>query len=69
MSDPLEDGASLFWRVVNRASPGHRGPSVTVEIPDLDRALISYHARPLRLPGGAIGARFLDEGTHDEPAA
>jgi hypothetical protein len=67
-SDPLDDGASLFWRVVNRASPGRRGPSVTVDVPDLDRALIAYHARSLRLAGEATGARFFDEGTHDEPA-
>jgi hypothetical protein len=69
-SDPLEDdGASLFWRVVNRASPGHRGPSVTVDLPDLDRALLAYHARLLRLAEEATGARFFDEGTHDGPAA
>ena len=67
-SDPPEDVPALFWRVVNRASPGHRGPSVTVDVPDLDRALISYHARPLRLAGGTTGTRFFDEGTHDEPA-
>jgi hypothetical protein len=67
-SDPLDDGASLFWRVENRASPGRRGPSVTVDVPDLDRALIAYHARSLRLAGEATGARFFDEGTHDEPA-
>jgi hypothetical protein len=68
-SDPPEVGGSLFWRVVNRPPPGHRGPSVTVDVPDLDRALISYYARPLRLAGGAIGARFFDEGTHEGPAA
>ena len=66
---PPEDGASLFWRVENRASPGHWGPSVTVDVPDLDRALIAYHARPLRLAEGATGARFFDEGKHDGPAA
>ena len=64
-----EDVPALFWRVVNRASPGHHGPSVTVDVPDLDRALISYHARPLRLAGGAKGgangARFFDEGRHE----
>jgi len=63
------DGASLFWRVVNRASPGRRGPSVTVDVPDLDRALIAYHAPPLRLAGEEVGARFFDEGTHDGSAA
>ena len=66
--DRPEDAPFLFWRVVNRPSPGHRGPSVTIDVPDLDRALISYHARPLRLAGGATGARFFDEGTHDELA-
>ena len=69
MSDSLEDGACLFWRVVNRASPGHRGPSVTVDVPDLDRALIAYHASPLRVTGGATDARFFDEGTLDGPPA
>jgi hypothetical protein len=72
-SDPPEDAPFLFWRVVNRPSPGQRGPSVTVDVPDLDRALISYHARPLRIAGGATGgatgACFSDEGTHDGPAA
>jgi hypothetical protein len=48
-SDSPEEGGSLFWRVANRPSPGRRGPSVTVDVPDLDRALISYYARPLRL--------------------
>ena len=67
-SDTPEDAPFLFWRVANRPSPGHRGPSVTVDVPDLDRALISYYARPMRLAGGAIGraigraisARFFD---------
>ena len=68
-SDAPEDAPSLFWRVANRGSPGHLGPSVTVEIPELERALVSYHARPLRLSGGAPAARFFEEGTHDEPAA
>jgi len=72
-SDPPEDAPFLFWRVANRPSPGQRGPSVTVDVPDLDRALISYHARPLRIAGGATdgatGACFSDEGTHDGPAA
>ncbi|MBA3491087.1 MAG: hypothetical protein H0T55_03290 [Rubrobacteraceae bacterium] len=66
--DPLEDVPSLFWRVVNRASPGHRGPSVTVEVPELHRALITYHARPLH-QAESPGARFLDEGVHDETSA
>jgi hypothetical protein len=67
-SDPPEDVPALFWRVANRLSPGQHGPSVTVDVPDLQRALISYHARPLRFAGGATGAHFFDEGTHDEPA-
>jgi hypothetical protein len=54
--------------VANRPSPGHRGPSVTVDVPDLDRALITYYARPLRFAGGATGTQFFDENTHDEPA-
>jgi hypothetical protein len=69
-SDPPEDVPALFWRVANRPSPRHRGPSVTVDVPDLDRAIIAYHARPLRLAGGATGgangARFFEEGTHDK---
>ena len=67
-SDRPEDVPALFWRVANGPSSGHRGPSVTVDVTDLDRALISYHAYPLRLAGGAIGARFFDEDTHDGPA-
>ena len=67
------DAPCLFWRVANRPSPGYRGPSVTVEVPDLERALLSYHARPLRLAGGAkggaTGTRFFDEGVHDETVA
>jgi hypothetical protein len=66
-SDPPEDAPFLFWRVSNGPSPGHRGPSVTVDVPDLDRALISYHARPLRLASGTIGASFIDEGTRGGP--
>jgi len=65
--DPPEDAPSLFWRVANRASLGCRGPSVTVDIPDLERALIAYHAGPSRPARGATGARFFDEGTHDGP--
>jgi hypothetical protein len=66
-ADEPEDAPSLFWRVANRASLGYRGPSVTVDIPDLERALIFYHAGPLRPARGATGARFFDEGTHDGP--
>jgi hypothetical protein len=68
-SDPPEDAPFLFWRVANGPSPGHRGPSVTVDVPDLERALISYHAPPLRPAGVTTGACFSDEGTHDAPAA
>jgi len=68
-SDPLDDGASLFWRVVNRASPVHRGTSVTVEVPDLHRALLSYHARPVCSASEPSGARFFDEDVHDGAAA
>ena len=64
-----EEAPSLSWRVANRPSPGYRGPSVTVEVPDLERALLSYHARPLRLARGAKGSRFFDEGVHDETVA
>ena len=67
-SDRPKDVPALFWRVANGPSSGHRGPSVTVDVPDLERALISYYARPLRLAGGAIGASFFDEGTHDGQA-
>ena len=47
---------ALFWHVANGPSPGHRGSSVAVDVADLDRALNSYCARPLRLAGGATGA-------------
>jgi hypothetical protein len=67
-SDPPEDAPFLFWRVANRPSLGQRGPSVTVDVPDLERALISYHARPLRIAGGGTGACFSDEGTHEGSA-
>jgi len=60
---------SVFWRVVNRASEGYRGPQVMVEVPELGRALIAYHARPLRPPDAPGGRRFLDEGIHDETVA
>jgi len=63
-----ESAPSVFWRVVNRASPGYRGPSVTVEVPELGWALIAYHWRPLR-PVDAPGGRFFDEGVHDDTAA
>ena len=67
--DGPEDAPYLFWRVANRVSPGHRGPTVTVEVTNLERALICYHARPLRLAGGASGVRFFDEDVHDETVA
>ena len=51
------------WRVVNRPSPGYRGPSTTSEVPSLGRALLAYHARPLR---PERGGRSLDEGVHDD---
>lgn len=51
------------WRVVNRPSPGYRGPSTTSEVPSLGRALLAYHARPLRPERGGL---FLDEGVHDD---
>jgi len=60
-----EDAPYLFWRVANRASPGHRGPTVTVEVTDLTRALVCYHARPLRIARGA-GVGFIEEDVHDE---
>jgi len=59
---------SIFWRVVNKASEGYCGPSVTVEVPELHRALITYYARPLR-PADSPEGRFLDEGVHDETSA
>ena len=52
------------WRVANRPSPEYRGPSITCEVPSLERALIAYHARPFRPP--RQGGRFLDEGFHDD---
>ena len=50
------------WRVVNRPSPGYRGPWSTVEVPSLERALLAYHARPLRPL--RQGGRFFDEDVH-----
>ena len=59
---------TLSWRVVNRPSPGYRGPSATCEVPSLERALLAYHARPLRPL--RQGGRFFDEGVHhDAPEA
>lgn len=49
---------TLSWRVVNRPSSGYRGPSTTCEVSSLERALVAYHARPLR-PSGQ-GRRFFD---------
>jgi hypothetical protein len=62
-----ESARSVFWRVVNKASEGYRGASVTVEVPELESALIAYDARPLR-PADSAGGRFFDEGVHDETA-
>jgi hypothetical protein len=53
---------TLSWRVVNRPSPGYRGPSTLCEVPSLERALLAYHARPLRPL--RQGGRFFDEGLH-----
>ncbi len=56
------EGCTLSWRVVNRPSPGYRGPSTMCEVPSLERALLAYHARPLRPL--RQGGRFFDEGVH-----
>jgi hypothetical protein len=64
--DGTEEAPYLFWRLANRASPGYRGTSVTVEVTDLERGLLSYHARPLRLARGATGSRFFEEDVHHE---
>jgi hypothetical protein len=53
---------TLSWRVVNRPSPGYRGPWSMSEVPSLERALVAYHARPLRPP--SQGGRFFDEDVH-----
>lgn len=53
----------LAWRVLNRPSDGCRGVSVSVEIPSMERALLSYHARPL--PPPERGGRFFDEGVFE----
>jgi hypothetical protein len=60
---PGED-PRVCWRVVNRPSPGYRGSSVTVEVPTLERALITYHARSLLPP--EHGGRFFDEDVHND---
>ncbi|QIN84605.1 hypothetical protein GBA63_19595 [Rubrobacter tropicus] len=58
-----QDGdCTTSWRVVNRPSPGYRGPSSMCEVPSLERALVAYHARPLRPL--SKGRRFLDEDVH-----
>ena len=57
----------VAWRVTNRPSSGHRGPTTYSEVPNLERALLSYHAPVLRKP--TAGGRFFDEGFHDHPAA
>ena len=54
------DDCTLMWRVTNRPSEGYQGPSVTSDLPSLERALIAYHARPI-----TRGGRFLDEGVHE----
>ncbi len=59
-----EEPCTLAWRVLNRPSEGRRGVSVSVEVPSLERALLSYHARPLS-PAGR-GGRFFGEGIFDE---
>ena len=56
-----DEPCTLMWRVTNRPSEGYRGPSVTSEIPSLERALIAYHARPI-----TGGGRFLDEGVYED---
>lgn len=53
---------TLSWRVVNRPSPGYRGPSTMCEVTSLERALVAYHARPLRHL--SKGGRFFDEDAH-----
>ena len=55
-------GCTLTWRVVNRPSPGYRGPSTMCEVPSLERALVAYHARPLR--PSSKGGCFFDEDVH-----
>jgi hypothetical protein len=72
-SNPPEEVLALFWRVVNRASPGH-----TADTPSRWRShsLIGPSspitrvpcARPLR-PRGAPGGRFSSEDVHDETVA
>jgi hypothetical protein len=57
-----DGGAVVAWRVTNRPSEGGVGPISYSEVPDLERALISYHA-PAIAP--AAGGRFFDEGVHD----
>jgi hypothetical protein len=53
---------TLSWRVVNGPSPGYRGPSTMCEVSSLERALVAYHARPLRPL--SKGGRFFDEDVH-----
>lgn len=61
-----DGGAAVAWRVTNRPSDGRVGPISYSEVPDLERALISYHA-PAISP--AAGGRFFDEGVHDGDGA
>lgn len=57
-----DGGCTLSWRVANRPSPGYRGPWSMCEVPSLERALLAYHARPLRPL--SRGGRFFDEDVH-----
>jgi len=57
----------VAWRVTNRPSEGRSGPISYSQVPDLERALISYHAPALLTP--AAGGRFFGEGVHDHEAA
>ena len=40
----------VAWRVTNRPSEGRPGPVSYSEVPDLERALLSYYAPPLARP-------------------
>lgn len=60
----------VAWRVTNRTSECRPGPVSYSEVPDLERALPSYHA-PAVSPL-AQGGCFYDEGCHHgetKPAA
>lgn len=64
---PRDREPAVAWRVTNRPSEGHTGPISFTQVPDLERALISYHASALLSP--AAGGRFFDEGVHEHSAA